>query len=72
MINLHVHQTLTILPGRCVAGYEGGKVKNPIVRLGSGSGGPESVDDMKALFPDDGVAYGYIRMVGILLFPIIL
>jgi hypothetical protein len=49
----------------CVASYEGGNTKKPIVLLGSGSGGSESVDEMKALCPDNGVAYGYIRMTDV-------
>ena len=48
-----------------MAGYEDSNVKKPIVLLGSGSGnGEESpLDQLKALCPDNHVAYGYIRMV---------
>ena len=60
-----VQHTL-LCPGRCAAGYEDCNVKKPIVLLGSGSGnGDESpLDQLKALCPEDHVAYGYIRMVG--------
>ena len=51
---------------RCVAGYEENNVKKPIVLLGSGDGnnGESPVDELKAVLPENHVAYGYIRMVG--------
>ena len=51
---------------RCVACYEGANVKKPIILLGSGKGttaDPAAVEEMKSVFPEDHVAYGYIRMV---------
>lgn len=51
----------------CVAGYEEKNVKKPIVLLGSGEGnnGESPVDELKALLPENHVAYGYIRMTDV-------
>ena len=48
---------------RCVAGYDGGNIRNPVVLLGSGTGG---IDDLKALCADDAVVYGFYRVVSTL------
>ena len=53
-------------PHRCVAGYEDDNVKKPIVLLETGTGtscDSAAVEEFKTYFPDNHVAYGYLRMV---------
>ena len=59
---LAMQRVLSSFHFRCVAGYDGGNIKNPIVLLGSGAGG---IDELKALCADDAVVYGFYRVVSI-------
>ena len=59
---LGMQRVLSSFHFRCVAGYDGGNIRNPIVLLGSGAGG---IDELKALCADDAVVYGFYRVVSI-------
>ena len=60
LLYVAMQRVLSFFHYRCVAGYDGGNIRNPVVLLGSGAGG---IDELKALCADDAVVYGFYRVV---------